>query len=172
MMKKIQSFKSGFGFSGGAMMAKRPACKSGFGFSIEAMLAAFVLFAILLFSANFNTISSEPYKITDPLKSSAEDLASIGVKSGAWAETVGPYSRDDSRARALLDSLPPGLCAKAEIFHDTMDISNLSYSYAPANCTGRMDDSRAQAFRPFVVRTNSTLQSFYIAKVASWPRSG
>jgi len=153
-------------------MMEKSASHRGFGFSIEAMLAAFVLFAILMFSANFNVISSEPYGISDPLKTSSEDIAAIGVKSGAWSDAMGPFSKNDARARELFDTLPQGICARVEIYHDTMGISNLSYSYASANCSGRIDDRRAQSFRPFVVRTNSSVQAFYIAKVTAWPRAG
>jgi len=145
------------------------ASKKAFAFSVEAMLAGFILFGILLYSSSLGLLATRSYLAYDPLSYSAQDLAAIGAKSGAWASVA---AGNDSRARSLLDSLPPGLCIRAEIFRSGIDVSNLTWAYAPSNCTGTLDSKRAQAARPFIYRINSTDSQFYMARLTSWPRSG
>ena len=136
--------------------------------SVEAMLAALLLFTGLLLASTLAAMSGDTH--LPLLRQYAQDITAAGVHSGAW---LGPAaSSDDTQARALIDSLPAGLCAQAEVYAGDAPTGAPVWAYARGGCNQTIGTAWAQSWAAQVYRGNSTDYSFEWVRVRAYPREG
>lgn len=135
--------------------------------SVEALLAALLLFGILLLVGTLLQPINPP--ASPLLEDYAQSLLQAGAETGAW---LGPAGNppDDSAARALIEALPPALCAQAELYENTTDPASLRWSYVRSGCGLAADTPVEQRWGPVVWRANSSYSVPYWVRVLAYPK--
>jgi hypothetical protein len=135
--------------------------------SVEALLAAILLFEILLLAQALLNQITPPY--SSQLEDYVQGLVEVGVHTGSW---LGPLYEiaNDTSAKNLIDSLPPALCAQAELYENATNLSSLRWSYVRSGCSIGPDSKIEQRWAPLVFRANSTNSTLYWARVLVYPR--
>ncbi len=137
--------------------------------SVEALLAALLLFGILLLAGTLlQPIRPSPSPI---LEDYAQDLLQAGAETGAWLGPAGNPA-NDSAARALVDGLPPALCAQAELYRNTTQAASLRWAYVRPGCGLAADTPVEQRWGPLVWRANGSYSIPYWVRVRAYPRGG
>ena len=155
-------------------MSARPAPQTrrrGVVFSVEALMAAMLLFAVLLLLGSMTAPIHAP---TQPLlEEYAQNLLQIGAENGTWLKTSDAARpnerRDDSDARALVESLPPSICAQVEVFQGGNQLARANWSYVRAGCSLGTDTPVAQR----IGMINSRAPYYYYwVRIKTYPREG
>ena len=149
-------------------LTQKNQARRGVVLSVEALLAALLLFTALMLASTLAAMSGDTH--LPLLRGYAQDLAASGAQSGAW---LGPdTTSNDTAARALIDNLPAGLCAQADVYAGAPLAGAPVWSYVRGRCNQTADTALAQAWAAQVYRGNSTYYSFEWVRVRTYPREG
>ena len=135
--------------------------------SVEALLAALLLFGILLLAGTLlQPIRPPPGTL---LEDYAQGLLQAGAETGAW---LGPAAGtpNDSAARALVDGMPPALCAQVELYANTTSSASMRWSYVRPGCGLAADTPVEQRWGLVVWRANSSYSIPYWVRVRAYPK--
>ena len=146
-------------------------------FSVEALMAAMLLFAVLLLLSSLTGPIRAPKQAL--LEGYAQNILQIGAENGTWIKTsdatLGNDLRDDSDARALIESLPPSICAQVEVFY-LDSLNQASWSYVRSGCGLRTDTPVAQRmgmiYSRSLFRVSPQPNDHYWVRVKTYPREG
>jgi hypothetical protein len=135
--------------------------------SVEALLAALLLFGILLLAGTLlQPIRPPPSPL---LEDYAQDLLQAGAETGAWLGPAG-NSPNDSAARALIEALPPALCAQAELYANNTSSASMRWAYVRSGCGLAADTPLEQRWGLVVWRANSSYSIPYWVRVRAYPK--
>jgi len=146
--------------------------------SVEALMAATLLFAVLLLLNNLTAPISPPKG--QMLENYAQSVLQMGAENNSWVRAVEVSMPSDKRndlgARQLIDSLPPSVCAQAEVYYGGNQMAFPNWSYVRSGCALRTDTPMAQrigmvyARPPLAPATRA--YDYYWVKVKTYPKEG
>lgn len=152
--------------------------RKGVVLSVEALMAAMLLFSVLLLLS----IMTEPIRAptNTMLEDYAQSVLQIGAESNSWTSAVEvslpSNARNDSSARALIESLPSSVCAQAEVYYGGNQLTDVNWSYVRSGCFLRTDTPVVQRMgmvyaRPPIAPATRAYD-YYWVKIKTYPREG
>ena len=152
--------------------------KQGVVLSVEALMASMLLFAtLLLLSAITEPIRAPADR---SLENYAQSVLQIGAENNSWVHAVEvsmpSEQRNDTGARQLIESLPPSVCAQAEVYYGGNQMAFPNWSYVRSGCSLGTDTPIAQRIgmvyaRPPVAPATRSYD-YYWVKIKTYPKEG
>lgn len=120
-------------------LSRSTASRRGFVLSVEALMAAMLLFSTLLLASALLQPVRAP--AGPHLERWAQGLLRLGAENNTWmrAGDFASAGRNDTDARALVESLPAGVCAQVETYNGLLQPARLTWSYTRRACAKRAD---------------------------------
>jgi hypothetical protein len=110
----------------------------------------------------------------------AQNLLQTGAENASWNRavevSVASAQRNDSGARALVESLPPSVCAQVEVYYGGNQLGSANWSYVRSGCGLRTDTPIVQRIGMIYARPPAAPATrsydYYWVKVKTYPREG